>query len=214
MDPAHSRDDAAQTWVLVEGDSDVTALRVLRAARGIAPEVEPCRLVSMGGATNIRHHLDAAAAEDPRPRVLGMCDEQEAHYFVRALTAYATRVSDGPTPPVAPSLETLPEFGFQICRRDLEDELMRALGVDGTLDVLAGLGLDVTFAAFTRQLAWQGRPIWDQLRRFGTTTSGRKELLAGALAAAIDIESTPAPLAALLEAMPTHPVHPAPAASR
>lgn len=190
------------TWVLLEGTSDVAALRALRATRGIAPEDEPCLLVDMGGATNIRHHLDALASMSPRPHVVGLCDEQEAPFFVRALTAYRKVVD---TPPAAePTESTLPQHGFHVCRRDLEDELMRSLGVAGTLAVLADLELDATFAAFTRQLAWQGRPIWDQLRRFGTTTSGRKELLAGALAGALDIDSTPAPLAALLASMPVH----------
>lgn len=78
---------------------------------------------------------------------------------------------------------------------------MRALGVDGTLAALADLELDAAFESFTRQLAWQGRPVMDQLRRFCGTTSGRKELLAGALAAALDESATPAPLAALLASM-------------
>ena len=190
--------DPTQTWVLVEGASDVAAVRALRAARGITPEDEPCILVDMGGATNIRRHLELASEQHPPPRVVGMCDEREAHYVVRALEAH--RHALGLT--LTPTLETLPELGFQVCRRDLEDELLRALGVDGTRAVLDRLGLGSAFEAFTRQLAWQGRPVLDQLRRFGTTTSGRKELLAGALAAAVDIDSTPPPLAALLASMP------------
>jgi hypothetical protein len=189
---------AAPTWVLLEGESDAVALRVLRAARGVAAEEEPCRLVPMGGATNIRRHLDVAVAQGDRPRVVGMCDEREARFFVRALDQHRRALGiEGRV-----TLGRLPELGFQVCRRDLEDELMRALGVDGTLAVFDELGLLETFEAFTRQLAWQGRPIWDQLRRFGTTTSGRKELLAGALAAAIGIDETPRPLAALLSSMP------------
>ncbi|MFC7486668.1 hypothetical protein ACOCJ7_10555 [Knoellia sp. CPCC 206453] len=195
--------DSPVTWVLLEGASDVAAVRALRARSGVEPDAEPSILVDMGGATNIRRHLAAAAEMDPRPRVIGLCDEKEAPYFVRALTAYGNvvRAPAGPVRAVAPSVSTLPDFGFQVCRRDLEDELMRALGVEGTLAVLADLDLDATFAAFTRQLAWQGRPVLDQLRRFVGTTSGRKELLAGALAAALDESATPAPLAALLSSM-------------
>lgn len=193
MDPDHR-----PTWVLLEGTSDVAAIRALRAARGISPENETCVLVDMGGATNIRRHLDAVVAQHPRPRVVGLCDEREAPYFVRALGVHhmSLGIRDLPT------LATMPGHGFQVCRRDLEDELMRALGVEGTRAVIDDLDLGSTFEAFTRQVAWQGRPVWDQLRRFGTTTSGRKELLAGALAAALDIGSTPPPLAALLASMP------------
>ncbi|WP_353950827.1 hypothetical protein V6K52_14460 [Knoellia sp. S7-12] len=197
--------DSPATWVLLEGTSDVAAIRALRAARGVRPDDEPCVLVDMGGATNIRHHLAAAAERDPRPRVIGLCDEKEAPYFVRALAAHgrAVCVPTGPEVAVEPSVSTLPDFGFEVCRRDLEDELMRALGVDGTLAVLANLDLDATFSAFQRQLAWQGRPVIDQLRRFGGTTAGRKELLAGALAAALTIDDCPPPLAALLSSMPS-----------
>jgi hypothetical protein len=186
-------DDSPATWVLLEGTSDVAAVRALRARRGVQPDAEPALLVDMGGATNIRRHLAAAAETEPRPRVIGLCDEKEAPYFVRALTAYRSvvGVAAGPGRAVSPSVSTLPDFGFQVCRRDLE----------GTLAVLVDLDLEATFVAFTRQLAWQGRPVLDQLRRFVGTTSGRKELLAGALAAALDESATPAPLAALLSSM-------------
>ena len=187
------------TWVLVEGPSDVAALRALREARGVAPEAEPCVLVDMGGATNIRRELGRALAGRPRPRVLGLCDEREAPFFVRALQAHRDDLGTD----VAPTLENLSDLGFFVCRRDLEDELRRALGTDGTRAVIDDLGLGPAFEAFTRQLAWQGRPLLDQLRRFGTTTSGRKELLARALAEAVDIDSTPPPLAGLLASMPT-----------
>ena len=215
----------APTWVLLEGTSDVAAVRALRAARGIPPGSEPCRLVDMGGATNIRRHLEAAVTAVPRPRVIGLCDEREAAYFVRALEAVALLRTSSSAPPVAAagggagltgeaanmgldgsvlpiSVDTLPAHGFQICRRDLEDELLRALGEDGALAVLAGVGLRDAFAAFTRQPAWQGRPVLDQLHRFCGTTSGRKELLAGALAGALDEHSCPPPLAALLASLP------------
>jgi len=190
--------DSPATWVLLEGASDVAAILALRAARGIRPDDEPCVLVDMGGATNIRRHLAAAAETEPRPTVIGLCDEQEAPFFVRALAAHHRALGFD----AAPTLATMSSHGFHVCRQDLEDELIRALGVDGTLAVLADLDLDTTFEAFTRQLAWQGKPVLHQLRRFCGTTSGRKELLAGAMAAALDVEATPPPLAALLGLMP------------
>lgn len=187
-----------RTWVLVEGESDVAALSTLRARDGTSATEETCRIVAMGGATNIRRTLDSVVAQESWPHVLGLCDEREAPYFARAVDLH--RDALGITGSV--TVERLPDVGFQVCRADLEDELMRALGVDGTLAVLDGLGLLEGFWAFTRQLAWQGRPVRDQLRRFGTTTSGRKELLARALAEATSVEHTPPPLAALIAAMP------------
>ncbi|PRY55847.1 hypothetical protein BCF74_12124 [Knoellia remsis] len=175
--------------VLLEGDSDVAAVRTLRSRKGIRPEHEPCRLVAMGGATNIRRHLGVLAELPVRPRVLGLCDEGEAGFFVRALERYAAPLGLAGTP----TADTLPELGFQVCRRDLEDELMRALGVGGVRAVLGDLGLDGSFEAFRRQQAWVGRPVEAQLRRFATTTSGRKELLAEAMAAAVPDGRWPAP---------------------
>lgn len=191
--------DHSPVVVLLEGDSDVAAVRTLRSRRGIEPHREPCRLVSMGGATNVRRHLAAIADLPVRPRVLGLCDEQEAPFFVRGLEVHGEALGLAGTPTAA----TLPTFGFQVCRRDLEDELMRALGVDGVLRVLEGLGLEGAFEAFRKQQAWAGRPLEAQLRRFGTTTSGRKELLARAMAAAVPEGRWPAPLAALVVSMPS-----------
>ena len=190
--------EPAPTWVLLEGTSDVAAVRALRATRGIMADDAPCLLVDMGGATNIRRHLDLAVEHHPRPHVVGLCDEREAPWFVRALDVHRDALALA----APPTLATLPRLGFHVCRRDLEDELLRALGVGGSLAVLDDLGLATAFEAFTRQLAWRGRPVRDQLRRFGSTTSGRKELLAGAMAAALDIDATPRPLAALLDSLP------------
>ncbi|KGN32376.1 hypothetical protein N802_18600 [Knoellia sinensis KCTC 19936] len=185
------------TWVLLEGASDVAAVRALRAGRGVAPADEPCELIDMGGATNVRRYLGLAAEQRALPRVIGLCDEREAHYFARGVAAHSVALGID----VEVTVEELPRLGFQICRRDLEDELMRALGVDGTLAVLDEVELRTTFEGFTRQLVWRGRPVRDQLRRFVGTTSGRKELLAGAMAAALADESIPAPLAGLLASM-------------
>lgn len=197
----------APTWVLLEGASDVAAVRALRAARGVSPEDEPCLLVDMGGATNIRRHLEVARTARPRPRVVGLCDEREAAYFVRALAEVRGVWAAGGDPEAdlrrPMSLADLPDHGFHVCRRDLEDELLRALGVDGALAVLTDLGLHDAFVVFTRQPAWHGRPELDQLRRFCGTTSGRKELLAGALAGALGDADCPPPLAALLDSLPS-----------
>jgi hypothetical protein len=202
----------APTWVLLEGASDVAAVRALRAVRGVLPDDEPCRLVDMGGATNIRRHLAAAAATRPRPRVVGLCDEREAGFVVRALEATAPRRAGAPRHGGSVDTDTelnttitvddLPAHGFQVCRGDLEDELLRALGVENAQRVLADVWLADAFIAFARQPAWLGRPAHDQLHRFCGTTSGRKELLAGALAGALDEASWPPPLAALLASMP------------
>lgn len=180
------------TRVLLEGPSDVAAVRTLLTAREGAGEGSAYELVDLGGVTNVGAHLRRAADADPSPRVVGLCDAGEARVVLRALQ----RVGRTLTEP-----EQLGEQHFFVCDRDLEDELIRALGPHRCLSVLEEEGLAERFAAFSRQPAWVGRPLVDRLHRFCGIASGRKVLLAGAMAAACDPDAVPAPLAALLDCL-------------
>ena len=164
--------------VLLEGRSDVAAVRTVATRLGLP--VDGYRLVDMGGITNVRRHL--AAARDAQ--VVGMCDAGEAHVVARALRIDEARLA---------------EHGFEVCDADLEDELIRACGPDRVLDVLDRWGLSARFATFCNQPAWRDRAVPDRLHRFAGTTSGRKALLAEALAEALEPDRVPAPLVALLE---------------
>jgi hypothetical protein len=179
------RCDPVDTVVLLEGRSDVAAVRTVAAARGLAESAHRYRLVDMGGVTNVHHHLVAARARPGPVRVVGMCDAGEADVVLRALG-------------LGNPLE-LAGHGFSVCDADLEDELIRACGPDRVLDVLDRLGLRARFATFCNQLAWRCRPLEHQLHRFAGIASGRKALLAAALAAALEPEQVPAPLCRLLE---------------
>jgi hypothetical protein len=180
----------APTWVLLEGTSDVAAVRAAADRLGVPVDEQEVVLVDMGGATNVRHHLAEAASQEVSPRVLGMCDVKEGSFFVRALRDLHIDVG---------SVAELPRWGFQVCVHDLEDELMRALGPTQVRDVLRGLGLTARFAAFTQQPAWSARGFHEQAHRFAGVASGRKELMAAALAAALDPDALPAPLQGLLD---------------
>ncbi|GAA1164333.1 hypothetical protein GCM10009584_01500 [Ornithinimicrobium humiphilum] len=94
-------------------------------------------------------------------------------------------------------VDDLPEHGFFVCRRDLEDELIRALGVPGCLDLLERIGLGEGFRAFGGQRAWAGRPVEEQLHRFAGVASGRKIRLAREMAQALPPDRVPPPIAAL-----------------
>ena len=188
--PAGSR-----VWVLLEGASDVAAVRVVAERTGVDLDDLGAHLVDMHGATNIRRYLLAAAEAEDSPRVLGMCDRPEGIFFVRALRRLGCDVK---------AVDELPHWGFQVCDRDLEDELMRDLGERGTREVLTTLGLTQRFAMLTQQPAWVGGTFHEQVHRFAGAASGRKELMASALAEALDVDSLPAPLAGLLEAI-AHP---------
>lgn len=181
---------APRVVVLLEGQSDVAAVRTLAVARGLA--VTGVELVDMGGVTNVRRHLDGLLGQRRPPRVLGMCDASEERFVRRALTAHGVS---------APDTTTLGSLGFHVCDRDLEDELIRALGAETVLGVLDELGLGDRFVTLQQQPAWRGRPLPAQLRRFAGVASGRKSLFAAALAAALPPHQAPPPLAALLDQM-------------
>jgi hypothetical protein len=176
--------------VLLEGQSDVVALRTLATARGLDEADPALRLVPMGGVTNIRRHLDTWLRQSEPPRVLGLCDAGEADHVQRALSAHGL---------VLPDPEAMGAVGFHVCTCDLEDELIRALGADRTLAVLDDLALGDRFATLQRQPAWRGKPLQSQLRRFAGVASGRKALLDTALAAALTAQQVPRPLARLLD---------------
>jgi len=166
------------TVVLLEGRSDVAAVRAVATTVGLPTDAY--RLVDMGGVTNVHRYLDTLRDG----QVLGMCDAGEAHVVARAL-----RIDES----------ELGERGFSVCDADLEDELIRACGPVVVLGVLDRLGLGARFATFRNQPAWRGRPVREQLHRFAGTTSGRKALLAGALAAELEPDQLPEPLVRLLE---------------
>lgn len=161
--------------VLVEGRSDALVVEHLLGQHSLAGRLD---VVPMGGVTNIRHHVRRLAGGAARPVVLGLCDAGERRFLEAA------------DPPLD---------GVFVCDRDLEEELIRAVGPDRVLEVLDELDDLGRFRTFQGQPEWRGRPVTDQLRRFAGTRSGRKDLLARALARSLDPDRVPAPLADLVE---------------
>jgi hypothetical protein len=85
-------------------------------------------------------------------------------------------------------------LGFYVCVEDLEDELIRALGVEAVERVLESEGELDAFRTFQRQPAWRERSHAEQLRRFFGTYSGRKIRSAPLLVDALDLDDVPRPL--------------------
>jgi hypothetical protein len=111
----------ARTVVLVEGASDRVALEALAERRGRSLEAEGISVVAMGGATNIGRFLERFGPRGLDLRLAGFCDAAEEEWFRRGLQ----RAGLGPALSRA-DMETL---GFYVCVADLEDELIRCLGV-------------------------------------------------------------------------------------
>lgn len=161
--------------VLVEGGSDVAALDALTASDGLRGRFE---LVAMGGITNVSAYVERLRRERSDAVLLGVCDERERRFMEREQPELAE---------------------VFVCERDLEDELIRAVGPDAVVELLDELGELGRFRTFQEQPEWRGQPLHDQLRRFAGTRSGRKAVFAGRLAAELTASTLPAPLERLLE---------------
>ena len=85
-----------------------------------------------------------------------------------------------------------------MCVADLEDELIRILGVRRVEQLIEAQGELRPFRTFTRQPAQRNRTREQQLRRFMGTRSGRKIHYGHVLAAALDLARVPGPLAGVL----------------
>jgi hypothetical protein len=157
--------------VLVEGITDRIALEAVAAKLGRDLVAEGIEVVPIGGAQAIRR----AAAQFEGEHVVGLCDVGEERWFRRVL-GDATYV----------------------CVKDLEDELIRALGADRVQQVIAAQGDLETFRNFQNQVYWRGRPAERQLRRWLQASDGRGKRYPPLLIAALEPDEIPRPLAGVL----------------
>lgn len=178
------------TIVLVEGESDKAALETLAARYGRDLEAAGVETVAIGGAHAIRRVLAQSQPAGSSVKFAGLVDAGELDRFRLALEGAGLGADldrDG--------MEVL---GFFVCERDLEDELIRAVGVEGVVKVIAEQGELPSWIRFQRQPAQRGRAHEAQLRRFLGTHSGRKAQYARALVEACDLGQAPRPLERLL----------------
>ena len=184
---------ARRTVVLVEGASDQAA--VLAVAERLRRDLsgEDVLVAATGGATNIGHHLERLGPHGLGVRLAGLYDAPEERFVRGGLE----RAGLG----AAASRADLEALGFFACVDDLEDELIRALGVDGVLSVVERRGDLPAFRILQRQPAHRDRTDEQRLRRFLGTTSGRKVEYAGLLAGALDVTALPRPLEQLFASL-------------
>jgi hypothetical protein len=159
--------------ILVEGVSDQHALEALARRRGRDLEAEGVSILAIGGAQAVGREVRRLHA---RVRLAGLCDSGEERLFRRAFAAVGLARS------------------VFVCNRDLEDELIRALGVERVEEVLDARNELGLFRSFQQQPAWRGRDPAEQLRRFIGTYSGRKIQTGAMLVNALDLDQVPRPL--------------------
>ncbi|WP_328314706.1 ATP-dependent endonuclease [Streptomyces sp. NBC_00442] len=170
-----------RTAMLVEGPSDVAAVETLAELRGRDLAAEGICVVSMGGAMSVGRYANLVGPTGLALRLVGLCDAGERRFYERALREAGAALD-----------------AFFVCERDLEDELIRALGTARVEEVVRAEGDLRAWQTFRRQPAQHGRSRHQQTRRFLSTKKGRKIRYGHLLVEALAPDLTPPPLEGLL----------------
>ena len=160
--------------VLVEGESDRIAVETLAARRGRDLEREGIAVVAVGGA----HALERALRELDATRVAGLYDRGEEAAVRRGLERLG----------VSPA-------GFYACDPDLEGELVRALGPQRMLELVASRGQLAAFRTYQKQPDKRSLALEAQLHGW---LHNWKVRYAAALVEALDLRRVPEPLEGVL----------------
>ena len=173
-----------RTAVLLEGLSDAAAVSALAARRGRNLAAEGVCVLPMGGAMSVGRFARLLGPPGLGLRLTGLCDEAERRYYARGLERACAA-----------------QQAFFVCAADLEDELIRALGVPRVEELVRAEGDMRALRTFLQQPAQRDRTSQQQLRRFLGTKKGRKIHYGRVLVEALDPGSTPDPLDDLLTSL-------------
>ena len=148
---ARAMGDSGRTVILVEGESDRRAIEALarRHERDLA--AEGVEVIPVAGATNFPRFLELLGPQGYAVPLSGLCDRGEEQGVRSALERAG----------LGSKLDRagMEERGFFVCEDDLEQELIRALGADRVLEVMAGQGHTRRFQRFRNQPAQRGKTI-------------------------------------------------------
>lgn len=191
---ALAKTEDAAAVVLVEGISDQIAVETAATCRGRDLGAERVVVVPAGGAHAIGRFLTRFGPLGQRIRLAGLCDLRETEVVRRGLVAAgvgAPRTGDD-----------LADFGFHVCVDDLEDELIRAVGIEAIEPLFDSQGDLGSFRSLQSQPAWRGQQLRLQVRRFLGSGSRRKSRYARLLVEAASArDALPRPLDELLTAV-------------
>jgi hypothetical protein len=182
---------AARAVVLVEGVSDKLALEALAGRRGRELGALRVAVVAMGGAPAIDGFLARFGPGRLDVGVAGVCDAGEEPLFRRALDRAGFGRNLGRA--------EMERLGFFVCVQDLEDELIRSLGVGTVERIVDGQGELGSFRTMQKQRPWKEQPLEAQLRRFLGSAGGRKIAYAPLLVNALDLTRVPPALDGVLD---------------
>ncbi len=188
----HGPVESPRAVVLVEGESDRAALLALAARTGRALGDEGVEVVAMGGVTNTRAFATRYGPHGLGVRLAGLYDAPERRWVREGLTAAGL--------PETHDDADLEDLGFFACTSDLEDELIRALGIHAVEAVIHEAGETRSLDLLAQMPAQRGWTRHELLRRFITARSGRKARYAVLLVDALPLRDIPPPLTAVLAA--------------
>ncbi len=181
--------------VLVEGVSDQIAVETLAALRGRDLGHERVVVLPVGGAHAIGRAVARLRQENAAARLAGLYDVGEEQAVRRGLGAVGLAGADM-------AVLGLEGIDFFACVRDLEDELLRAVGMGEVEALFDSQGDLAAFRALQGQPAWRDRDVAEQAWRFVGSGARRKLRYARLLVeAAAARDRVPRPLESVLRAV-------------
>jgi hypothetical protein len=192
----------ARAVVLVEGNSDRVALHALAERHGRDLDREGIEVVAMGGITNTRTFATHYGPRGLGVQLVGLYDAAEERILRHGLAAAGLDA--------ALERDGLPRLGFFKCSADLEDELIRALGVEAVEAVIESAGEARSLRLLAGMPAQRDWTRVEVLRRFLGSKAGRKARYAALLVEALEPGRVPEPLAAVLARVAPDRPHPTP----
>ncbi|MEM9564589.1 MAG: TOPRIM nucleotidyl transferase/hydrolase domain-containing protein [Actinomycetota bacterium] len=177
--------------ILVEGISDQIAVETSARRQERHLDDDGVVVLPVGGAQRMAHFIRRFGTGPEAVRLVGLCDAAEEPIVRSGLV----RAGLGTTTDRA----SLARLGFHVCDEDLEDELLRALGTEATIELVERQGELGSFRTLQKQPAWRGRPPHEQLRRFLGSGARRKSRYARLLVEALPAERLPSPLVAVVD---------------
>lgn len=178
----------ARTAILVEGASDRRAIEALARRRGRDLERERVVVVATAGVTNTGRFLGILGPGGHDVAIAGLCDEGEKAEMTRAFAEWG----------LLPMTGEPDTTGFFVCVRDLEDELIRALGANALIQLIESQGHLRRFRSFQNQPAQRHKTAEQQLWRW---LGNHKIRYAPLMVDALDLSRVPRPLDAVLDAV-------------
>lgn len=182
----------ARSVVLVEGISDQIALESLAARRGRDLDAERVVVLPVGGAHGMGRFLARFGPNGRDLQLAGLCDAAEEEAMRRNLSENGIE---------ATSRLQMEQAGFFVCVEDLEDELIRAAGIPRVEALLDSEGDLNSFRTMQNQPAWRDQSVEAQFQRFLGAGARRKPRYARLLVGSIELDHTPRPLDAVLNAV-------------